>query len=43
MPRAKDLIDPVDWIDLPEQRHGMFDVIPDQLAEITRTFLDRDI
>lgn len=42
MPRAKDLIAPVDWIDLPGHRHGMFDVIPDELAAITRRFLDRD-
>ena len=42
MPRAKDLIAPVDRIDLPNHRHGMFDVIPDELAAITRRFLDRD-
>ena len=42
MLRAKDLIAPVEWIDLPDQGHGMFDVIPADLADMTRGFLDRD-
>ena len=42
MPRAKDLIAPVEWIDLPGCGHGMFDVIPAELADMTRRFLDRD-
>lgn len=42
MPRAEDLINPVAWIDLPDYGHGMFDVIPDELAAMTRDFLDRD-
>jgi hypothetical protein len=41
MPRAKDLIAPVEWIDLPDYGHGMFDVIPGGLAAMTRDFLDR--
>ncbi len=42
MPRAKDLIAPVDWIDLPDYGHGMFDVIPDELAAMARDFLDAE-
>ena len=42
MPRAKALIDPVEWIDLPGYGHGMFDVIPGELAAMTRHFLDRE-
>lgn len=43
MPRAKDLIAPVEWIDLPDHGHGMFDVIPEKLAVMCRAFLDRDV
>jgi pimeloyl-ACP methyl ester carboxylesterase len=40
MPRARDLIAPADWVDLPGYGHGMFDVIPDELAVLCRRFLD---